>query len=84
MLLNHLVLENITNENYDDIDENARTGNHASSVRTIPIASVQLFVPENPRLIDVKPEGSNACASKPYATFPKRLVGDYEHCVASF
>ena len=25
-MLNHLVLENITNENYDDIDENARTG----------------------------------------------------------
>ena len=53
----------------------ARTGILASSVRTISIAYVQLFVPENPRLIDVKGEGSNACESKPYATFPKRLVG---------
>ena len=44
----------------------ARTGKLASSVRTIPIASVQLFVPENPRLIDVKPEGSNAGTSAPH------------------
>ena len=45
--------------------KSARTGNLASSVRTIPIASVQLFVPENPRLIDVKTESLNACESKP-------------------
>jgi hypothetical protein len=64
-ILSQLVLENITNENYDDIGENARTGKHASSVRTISIASVLLFVPGNTYLIDVKTEGSNACESKP-------------------
>ena len=45
--------------------ESARTGNHESSVRTITSCSVQFFIPENPRLIDVKTEGSNACESKP-------------------
>ena len=44
---------------------NARTGILASSVRTIPIASVQFFVPRNSHLIDVKTEGLNACEFEP-------------------
>ena len=42
----------------------ARTGNLVSSVRTIPIASVHLFVTEDSHLIDVKSEDSNAMEFK--------------------
>ena len=41
-------------ESIEALTKSARTGNLASSVRTISIASVQFFVPGNPHLIDVK------------------------------
>jgi hypothetical protein len=47
-----------------NIAVSARTGKLASSVRTISIAYVPLFVPEDSHLIDVKSEGSNAMEFK--------------------
>ena len=44
--------------------EIARTGNLASSVRTILSPYVQLIVPEKPHQIDVKTNGSNAMEFK--------------------
>ena len=44
--------------------DGARTGNHASSARTILSPYVQLIVPEKPHQMDVKTKGSNACELK--------------------
>ena len=47
-----------------NIAVSARTGNLASSVRTISNASVHLFVTEDSHLIDVKSEDSNTMEFK--------------------
>ena len=51
-------------ETIEELIESARTGNHASSARTILSPYVQLIVPEKPHQMDVKTKGSNACELK--------------------